>query len=89
MVGAKTPRRLPVVPTPTQFRSLLHELNGAMGLVASVLYGTGMRLLEGQRVRLRDIDFERREIVIRDGEGGKDRVTMLPENLMLLAPMSD
>ena len=83
VVGAKSPRRLPVVLTPGQVRSLLHELNGTMGLVASLLYGTGMRLLEGLRLRVKDIDFERREIVIREGKGGKDRVTVLPENLIL------
>ena len=83
IVGAKSPRRLPVVLTPSQVRALLHELSGTMGLVASLLYGTGMRLLEGLRLRVKDIEFERREIVIRDGKGGKDRVTVLPENLML------
>ena len=54
-----------------------------MGLVASLLYGTGMRLLEGLRLRVKDVEFERREILMRDGKGGKDRVTVLPENLML------
>ncbi len=83
VIGAKSPRRLPVVLTPAQVRSLLNELNGTMGLVASLLYGTGMRLLEGLRLRVKDVDFERREIVIRDGKGGKDRVTVLPENLVL------
>ncbi len=65
VIGAKSPRRLPVVLTPAQVRALLHELNGTMGLVASLLYGTGMRLLEGLRLRVKDIDFERREIVSR------------------------
>ncbi len=83
VVGAKSPRRLPVVLTPTEVRALLHELSGTMGLVASLLYGTGMRLLEGLRLRVKDIDFERREIIIREGKGRKDRVTVLPENLML------
>ena len=83
VIGAKAPRRLPVVLTPTEVRSLVHELSGTMGLVASLLYGTGMRLLEGLRLRVKDVEFERREIVIRDGKGGKDRVTVLPENLML------
>ena len=50
---------------------------------AALLYGTGMRLLEGLRLRIKDIEFERREIMIREGKGNKDRVTMLPENLML------
>ena len=87
VIGAKRPRRLPVVLTPAQVRALLHELSGTMGLVTSLLYGTGMRLLEGLRLRIKDVEFERREIVIRQGKGGKDRVTVLPENLML--PLSE
>jgi integron integrase len=83
IVAAKDSRRLPVVLTPSEVRSLLHELHGTMGLVASLLYGTGMRLLEGLRLRVKDVGFERREILVRDGKGGKDRVTVLPENLML------
>jgi integron integrase len=83
IIAAKDSRRLPVVLTPSEVRSLLHELHGTMGLVASLLYGTGMRLLEGLRLRVKDVGFERREILVRDGKGGKDRVTVLPENLML------
>lgn len=83
IVAAKDKRRLPVVLTPTEVRSLLHELNGTMGLVAALLYGTGMRLLEGLRLRVKDVDFERRELIVRNGKGGKDRVTVLPENLIL------
>ncbi len=83
IVAAKDKRRLPVVLTPSEVRALLHELEGGtMGLVASLLYGTGMRVLEGLRLRVKDIDFERREIIVRHGKGGKDRVTVLPENLM-------
>ena len=52
-------------------------------LVAALLYGTGMRLMEGLRLRVKDVEFERREVVVRDGKGGKDRVTVLPENLIL------
>jgi integrase len=58
-------------------------MNGTPGLLAALLYGTGMRLLEGLRLRLKDLEFERREIVVRHGKGGKDRVTVLPENLIL------
>ena len=83
IVAAKEQRRLPVVLTPSEVRSLLHELSGTMALVASLLYGTGMRLLEGLRLRVKDVEFERRELLVRDGKGGKDRVTVLPENLML------
>ena len=83
IVVAKDRRRMPVVLTSSEVRSLLHELNGTMGLVASLLYGTGMRLLEALRLRVKDVDFERREVIVRDGKGGKDRVTVLPENLIL------
>jgi integron integrase len=87
VVQARVSKRLPVVLTPREVGALLHELNGTMWLVASLLYGTGMRLLEGLRLRVKDIEFERREVVVRDGKGGKDRVTMLPENLMV--PLRD
>jgi integron integrase len=82
IVGAKLARRLPVVLTPTEVRELLSHLSGTMGLVASLLYGTGMRLLESLRLRVKDVEFERRELVVRDGKGAKDRVTVLPENLI-------
>ena len=80
IVAAKIPRRLPTVLTPSETRALLNELDGTVGLVASLLYGTGTRLLEGLRLRVKDIGFERGEIVVRDGKGGKDRVTVLPQN---------
>jgi integron integrase len=83
IVAAKQNRRLPVVLTPTEVRALLHQLNGTTGLVTSLLYGTGMRLLEGLSLRVKDVGFERREIIVREGKGGKDRITVLPENLML------
>jgi integron integrase len=82
IVGAKASRRLPVVLTPSEVRCLLAELGGTLGLVASLLYGTGLRLLEALRLRVKDVEFERREIVVRDGKGAKDRVTVLPENLI-------
>jgi integron integrase len=80
---AQTPRKLPVVLTPTEVRELLQQMSGIQGLIATLLYGTGMRLMEGLRLRVKDIEFERREIVVRDGKGGKDRVTVLPENLVI------
>ncbi len=83
VVIAKRRRYLPVVLTPTEVRSLLHEMSGTTGLVANRLYGTGMRLLEALRLRIKDVEFERREIIVRQGKGEKDRVTVLPENLML------
>ncbi len=83
VVSAKSGKRLPVVLTPGETRRLLNGMSGTMGLVAALLYGTGMRLLEGLRLRVKDIEFERREIVVREGKGNKDRVTVLPENLIL------
>jgi integron integrase len=83
VVAARSPRRLPVVLTASEVRSLLNEMSGSVGLVASVLYGTGMRLTEGLRLRVKDVEFQRREILVRDGKGAKDRVTVLPENLIL------
>ena len=83
VVSAKTSRRLPVVLTQREVRELLLHLNGAMWLLASLLYGTGMRLMEGLRLRVKDVEFERREIVVRQGKGNKDRVTVLPENLIV------
>jgi integron integrase len=85
VIAAKARRRLPVVLTPREVRALLQELSGTAALVASLLYGTGMRLLEGLRLRVKDIEFERRELIVRSGKGGKDRVTVLPENL--IAPL--
>ena len=81
VVQARRQPRLPVVLTPGEVRGLFAQMDGVMGLVAQLLYGTGMRLMEGLRLRVKDVDFERREIVIRDGKGGKDRVTMLPASL--------
>lgn len=82
IVAAKNSRRLPVVLTPSEVRALLGELSGSPGLLVSLLYGTGMRLLEGLRLRVKDVEFTRREIVVRAGKGTKDRVTVLPENLI-------
>ena len=83
VVAARVQRRLPVVLTPSEVSALLGELSGTMGLVAALLYGTGMRLLEALRLRVKDIGFEQRELLVRDGKGGKDRVTVLPENLIV------
>ena len=85
VVQAKTPKRLPVVLTPTEVRELLLHMDGTTGLIAQLLYGTGMRLLEALRLRVKDVEFARREIVVREGKGNKDRVTVLPENL--IAPL--
>ena len=87
IVQARVARRLPVVLTTREMKALLDELDGTMWLVAALLYGTGMRLLEGLRLRAKDVDFERRAIVVREGKGNKDRVTVLPEYLVL--PLRD
>lgn len=83
VVSAKKSVRLPVVLTEREVRDVLLQLQGTTWLIASLLYGTGMRLLEGLRLRVKDVDFERREIIVREGKGAKDRVTVLPENLIL------
>ena len=79
---AKTPERMPVVLTVTEARAVLDRLRGTHWLIASLLYGAGMRLMEAARLRVKDVEFERREIIVREGKGFKDRVTMLPESVM-------
>ena len=80
--SAKTSKRLPVVLTREEVQKILGNLQGTHLLVASLLYGTGMRILEVLRLRVKDVDFSRKEILIRDGKGFKDRVTMLPQTLI-------
>ncbi len=82
---AKVPKHLPVVLSQAEVQKILSHLNGTHHLVVSLLYGTGMRILEALRLRVKDIDFARKEILIRDGKGFKDRVTMLP--MVLIAPL--
>jgi integron integrase len=79
---AKPSRRLPVVLTRGEVTTLLQHTSGTPGLVVCLLYGTGMRLMEGLRLRVKDIDFAGRSIVIREGKGSKDRVVMLPDSLI-------
>lgn len=78
IVRAKKPARVPTVLSQAEVGRLLAQLEGTPGLMARVLYGTGMRLMECVRLRVKDVDFDRLEIRVRDGKGGKDRVTMLP-----------
>ncbi len=78
---AKRPQRLPVVLTRTEVTALLGELTGLHWLMGSLLYGTGIRLMECVRLRVKDVDFERGEILVRQGKGAKDRRTMLPRSL--------
>jgi len=82
---SKKPRRLPVVLTTLEVQALLRESDKApapIGLIIKLLYGTGMRLMEAVRLRVKDVELSRKEIIIRDGKGGKDRVTMLPDSLV-------
>ncbi|MDH2915820.1 MAG: integron integrase [Gallionella sp.] len=76
---AKAPKRLPVVLTVAEVQAVLSRLTGTHALIASLLYGGGMRLMEAVRLRVKDVDFARHEIIVREGKGFKDRVTMLPE----------
>ena len=78
---AKKPKKLPVVLTEREVQTLLAHISPAFNLLARLTYGTGMRLLEALRLRVLDIDFERGEVLIREGKGAKDRVTMLPQSL--------
>ena len=79
---ARVPKRLPVVLTRAEVQKVLSWVNGVEGIFLQLLYGTGMRLMEGLRLRVKDIDFEKAEIIIRDGKGAEDRVTMLPKKLI-------
>lgn len=80
----KRPARLPVVLTRREVEAVLSQLQGTKWLMASLLYGSGLRLMECLRLRVKDVDFEYRQLVVRDGKGAKDRVTMLPESLLEL-----
>lgn len=82
VVRATRPRRLPVVLTQAQTRAVLGQLDGAMWLVASLLYGSGLRVLEALRLRIKDIDLKFQQLTVRDRKGAKDRVTVLPGALV-------
>jgi len=80
---AQRSRRVPVVLNREEMQALLKQLTGLQGLIGQVLYGTGLRLLEGLRLRIKDVDFARNQIIVHGGKGDKDRVTMLPDKLKL------
>jgi integron integrase len=82
---AKMPQRLPVVLTASEVKSVLNQLDGTLWLMASLLYGGGLRLMECVRLRVKDVDFGMRQITVREGKGFKDRVTMLPQSV--IAPL--
>ncbi|BAS26756.1 integrase [Limnochorda pilosa] len=81
VIRARKPRRLPVVLTKEEVKAVLAELEGAYGLIASLMYRSGLRLTECLSLWVQDIDVARGEILVRDGRGAKDRMTMLPEEL--------
>jgi integron integrase len=83
LVRARKRRKLPLVLTPAEVRSILAQLEGTHHLFGSLLYGTGMRLMECLRLRVKDVDFSYDQILVRDGKGAKDRVTMLPSSLKM------
>lgn len=81
VVRARRPTRLPVVMTRDEVKSVLAHLAGDKRLMASLMYGAGLRLMECLQLRVQDIDFSRNEILVRNGKGAKDRMTMLPESV--------
>jgi integron integrase len=82
IVRAKRPARLPVVLTRQEVRRVLDRMKGTPWIVASLLYGSGLRLMEGLRLRIKDVDFERLEVTVREGKGRRDRLTLLPERIV-------
>ncbi|MCP9816483.1 integron integrase [Synechococcus sp. GreenBA-s] len=82
VVRARTRRRLPVVLSEAEVRAVRDRLEGDAALVVGLLYGSGLRLMEALRLRVKDLDFQRQELTVRDGKGGKDRLTLLPQSLV-------
>jgi integron integrase len=87
VIRARKPTRLPVVMTREEVKAVLADLAGDKWLMASLMYGAGLRLMECLRLRTQDIGFSRNEILIRDGKGAKDQITMLPESIK--APLQE
>jgi integrase len=84
VVRARRPARLPVVLTRAEVSAGLGGLSGSTALMAALIYGSGLRLLECCQLRVKDVDLERSEVLVRDAKGGRDRVTMLPSSLRTL-----
>ena len=82
VVRARSPLRMPVVLSRREVHALLHLLEGQFHLIGQLLYGSGLRLMEALRLRVKDVDFEYSQIIVRDGKGQKDRVTILPDVLV-------
>src|SRR5215510_3744705 len=83
VVRAKQPHRIPVVLTQDEVAAVLRRLSGTTWIMATLLYGSGLRLMECIRLRVKDVDFFYNQIVVRDGKGRRDRVTMLPQNIKM------
>ncbi len=81
LVRARRPKRVPEVLSREEVRRVLDGMSGTHQMMARLLYGTGMRLMECVRLRVKDVDFDRNEIAVRGGKGDKDRRTMLPQSL--------
>lgn len=86
-IRAKRPKRLPTVLSQEEVRRVLDAMPGTPQLIAKLLYGSGLRLMEAIRLRVKDLDFAQRQILVRDGKGMKDRVTVLPDSLV--APLQE
>ena len=82
LVWAKRPKRLPTVLTKEEVQQVISQLTGVHRLIVQFLYGSGLRLMECMRLRVKDLDFGQRQILVRDAKGGKDRVTILPNSLI-------
>lgn len=80
--AARKPKRLPVVFSPDEAKRVLENMNGEYQLVAMLLYGAGLRISEALRLRVKDIDFAMQQLIVREGKGGKDRITLLPDRLI-------
>jgi integron integrase len=81
-VRAKRPVRVPTVLTPEEVKRVIEAMSGTPQLVAKLLYGSGLRLMEGLRLRVKDLDFEMKQLTVRDGKGAKDRYTVLAEGII-------
>jgi integron integrase len=82
VIRARRPKKLPVVLSRSQVRAILSQLDDPYWTIVSLLYGSGLRLLEALRLRVKDLDLSNRRILVRDGKGAKDRVTLLPESIV-------
>ncbi|WP_269533272.1 integron integrase [Chitinimonas sp. BJYL2] len=82
--SAKIPKRLPTVLSEYEVQTVLNNLTGTNALIGDLLYGAGLRLLEACRLRVKDVDFEAGQIVVRDGKGARDRITVLPQKVVPL-----